>query len=338
MTAPTSLEISTAKRGDAYTMLYAAVDVLSTVTFDASNWSTGLTDNASFSDLLRTDTVDGGSWTGSIPLESLIDESQGVNISWNGQGVTVSWSTDNVTWTPVDNRRTFLEDVDTEGLFLYIRIDLDDDESWVEWLRLDILADRTMQSFSGVRELAFKGASFDYEAEHQSAFVDDSGAFIQDGYIEIQPDVDETEIATVEAWIRTIGTDGRLLSVSGSAYVAVAGGSYTFIGLTAYRNGEEVTSGPFPVDEWAHWVFVLNTPVNSAIRLGDQLTGGATLDMAVGHLATYDYAMDDVDVARLYSYNIGAPVISITDDSLIRVTEPAPALDVYAYSWSTVPA
>lgn len=337
MAVPTSTEIASAKGGDTYTLLYADVDIDQTIIFDANNWAEGFVNNTSYTTRLVADDEAGGTWTTALPLEAFFEESKGINFTWLGQGVTVDYNTDGTTWLTVDNRRTVLEDVETAGKFLEIRVTLEDDESYLEQLRLDLLGERVMQPFAGTRTLLFKGTAMDQTYEHQLEFVEDSGAFIENGYIEVQPDTttESEEINTIEVWARINADTGRFLS-TGPDYINVVDGAYTFTGITAYRNGELVTNGDFPRDEWAHWVFVLNTATNERIRLGDSLTGGSNLDMTIGHLAMYSQVMDADDAERLYSFNIGAPAIEIIDSDTIVVSEDDPAVDIYAYSWSVV--
>jgi phage tail protein X len=58
------------------------------------------------------------------------------------------------------------------------------------------------------------------------------------------------------------------------------------------------------------------------------------LDMTVGHLAFYDYALTAGQVAALYNSNIGAAALQIIDNGTVTVTEITPATDIYAYTWT----
>jgi phage tail protein X len=330
-----SVQSAAAYGASTFLLTYDNVEALQSITFNSSNWSSGYGIGVSYSDTLTAD-IGGGEWNTSVPLESVSPTTTaGVNLEYVGQLVTLQYSTDGTTWNTVTNNTTILQDVSTVGLMLYIKL-IVADGGYVESLEIDILASRILQAFSGKRPVSFFNVALDRTPGHQLEYQYDQGAQIRNGYLAIQPDASGaiTNIASVELWAKLDDSVGVLLDNStGSVSVAVDG-TYTFTGITAYRNGVLVSNGSYGRDEFAHWVFVFTTANNGEIRIGNNLAGTSALDMTVGHLAFYDYALIAGQVAALYNSNIGAAALQIIDNGTVTVTETIPATDIYAYTWT----
>lgn len=330
-----SYEIAAHKGATTWTLTYNDVPVSNHVVF---NWNNFLIEGLSNLDgRLTPDTSAGGTWTGSTFLSGAT--SAGIHLTYVGQGVTMSYSTDGTAWTVTPNKTTILEDVALVDATLFVKLQLADSNSWVDSLVADVLESRVMQPFSLVRPLSFKGAAFDQTPNNQLDFQMDWGARIRNGgYLEVQPDTQTPAVntGTIELWAKVEGTAGFLVGNTGTNYVSITGGTYTFNGIVAYRNGALVPNGSYVANEFAHWVFVLTTPNNSPIRIGNNLGGTGALDVTVGHLAVYPQTMTAAGAASLYSFNVGAPALRIDDSSGVSVTEDAPATAIFAYSWSYV--
>lgn len=332
---PTSHEIASSLGGTTYDLSYQSVSILQSAVFSSGTWDQGLSDNLTDSDFLIGNT-DGGTWQASVPVESIVSgTTEGLHLTYEGQGVTMSYSVDGTTWTPIANKRTVLEGTTADGTTLYIKLEIIEG-GFVSSLRIDALESRVLFPVSGQRQLEFQYTSFDQTPGHQLDYHIDQGAEIVQGFIELQPDDTPTPESsqTVEVWAKVTSADGWFMGISGSQYVSVVAGSYTFAGMTAYRNGQPVSNGVQPTDEWAHYVFVLNTSANTAIRFGQKIAGTDPLAMSIGHVAVYPTAMTAPQVLALYNQNIGAPVVRVNDTSTIGVTESVPTTQFYALTWS----
>lgn len=332
-------EIAARKLGTTWTLTYSDVDIYDSIQFDPSNWDTGLSEGVSNVGGLLPDGELGGQWTGAVPLGAMAGTTTaGVHLTYVGQGVTLSYSLDGTTWTVVPNKTTILEDATVTDVFLYLRLELTA-TGWCESLRLDVFNNRIMQPYGGTRALTFKSAAMDQTPGHQFDYQADWGAAVRNGgYVEIQPDGSDApaNVSTVELWAKVDDTDGFLFGSTSTRYVSIAGGVYTFAGITAYRNGVLASNASYPRGEWAHWVFVLGTPTNTVIRLGNNIAGSNALDLTIGHAATYDTALSAAEAQALYSRNIGAPALRVDDASTITMSEDVPAVKIYTKSWSYV--
>lgn len=332
---PPSSQIAGSLGGTSYELSYNSIRILQSALFDSTNWSMGQIDNLIDSGTL-VGGVGGGTWSISVPVESIADvTTQGIHLTYAGKGVTMSYSTDATTWTTIANKRTVLEGTSSDGVTLYVKFDLVEG-GYLTSVKIDALESRIVEPNTGQRRIQFQNTSFDQTPGHQLDYHVDQGAEIVTGYIDVLPDdsADIHNVQSVEVWAKVASNDGWFMAISGSQYVSVVGGSYTFAGMTAYRNGALVANGAFPKDEWAHYVFVLNTAANTTIRFGQKLATTDLLSMSVGHVATYPQALDAATVAKLYNMNIGAPLVRVNDPAAIAVTEPVPATQIYAYTWS----
>lgn len=337
--ARTSADIASSKGGDTWTLTYADVDVAQSIRYDSTNWDAGSFFQSSYTNHLRADLPEGGTWMIAVPLGAFDITTAGVHLTYVGEGVALSYSLDGVTWTIVPNKKTVLEDADTTDATLFVRIDLEDDTSWVESLTLDMLKSRAMQPFSGTRQLLFKSAAMDQTPGSQLEFQEDMGAQIRAGYLEVQTDpTPDTprNVSTVELWAKLDDNDGFLLGATASNFVRITAGSLAATGFTVYRNGAAFPNGAVPTGQWDHYVLVSTSPITGVVRVGDKLSGGETFDLTVGHLATYEKAFTAGEAASLYSANVGAPALQIQDTGNISMSESATPTDIYAYVWSIV--
>lgn len=332
-----SVKIAMLKDASTWSLTYENVDLEDTVIYNSNNWDAGLIEGLSVVDRLIPDTEDGGTWKAGIPLGNIIgDTCAGVNLTCQGQDYILSYSLDGTVWIDVANKVTILEDVSADGLALLLRLTVLNG-GWVDSLRVDILANRVMNPLSGNRTLIFKAASMDQTIGNQLDYQSDWGAAITNGgYVEAQPDVSASvrNVGSIELWAKVNDTDGFLIGNTSSNYVKITSGAYAFNGVTPYRNGVLVTNGSFPKNEWAHWVFVLGTANNNAIRIGGNMAGDSMLDCTVGHFAVYENKFSAADAQNLYKRNIGAPALRVDDISAITLTEDNPAIGIFAYSWS----
>lgn len=335
----TSADIASSKGGDTWTLTYADVDVAQSIRYDSANWDSGSFFQSSYTDRLRADVAEGGTWMVAVPLGAFDITTAGIHLTYVGEGVALAHSLDGITWTIVPNKKTVLEDADTTDATLFVRIDLEDDASWVESLTLDMLKSRTMQPFSGTRQLLFKGAAMDQTPGSQLEFQEDMGAQIRAGYLEVQPDPTPdtpSSISTIELWAKVDDNQGFMIGATGSNYIRVDAGSMVSPGFTVYRNGVAFADGPLTPGQWDHYLFVSTTPLTGSVRVGDRLSGGESFDLTVGHLATYEKAFTAGEAANLYSANVGAPALQVQDSGNISMSESATPTDIYAYAWSIV--
>lgn len=335
----TSTDIASSKGGDTWTLTYADVDVDQSIRYDSTNWDSGSFFQSSYTDRLRADVAEGGTWMVAVPLGAFDITTAGIHLTYVGEGVALAYSLDGATWTIVPNKKTVLEDADTTDATLFVRIDMEDDASWVESLTLDMLKSRAMQAFSGTRQLLFKSSAMDQTPGSQLEFQEDMGAQVRGGYLEVQPDptpATPRSVSTVELWAKLDDNDGFLVGATASNYVSITASSLAATGFTVYRNGVAFPGGATTTGQWDHYVFVSTSPITGVVRIGDRLTGGTSLDLTVGHLATYEKAFTAGEAASLYSANVGAPAVQIQDTGNISMSESATPTDIYAYAWSIV--
>lgn len=332
-----SEEISSARGGDSYSLNYSNVEIDLSTVFDATNFQNGLLTNLAVSDNLVAMDSAGGTWMTAIPLGSIVTGPvPGVHLSYIGYGVTLEYSTNGSTWTATPNNRIILEDAASTDLMLYIRLTLAE-TSWVTSLTVDVLRSRVLYPFGGSRQVQFKGASLDTSPSNQLAYQFDRGAALSNGSLTIMPDTDDIplNVTAIEAWMKIGDANGRLITVSGTQYVDIASSVVTRSNLTVYINGQ-LNNGFTGIDlnAWNHYVFVLTTPLNTAINLGSLANGTSNLDMSVGSLAVHTSSLSAAQVLSIYQTNVGAAMLRVDDISAIRVTESSPATDIFAYAWS----
>ena len=330
-------DIASSAGGSTWALSYDHVDIYQSTTFNSSNWSEGFSQGVSSSDLLIADDISGGSWQVALPLEGIISGTvAGVQLTHSSYNVNMSYSTDATTWIPIENKTTVLEDTGSTDLTLYIKLDLVDDSSWVESLKIDIINDRILSPYSGTRELTFKGASLDQTPAKHIEYQADHGADIESGYLQIEPDPSDTpeNIKSLEVWARIDSTSGRLVRFSATEYADVSSGNISLNGgVTAYRNGSSLANGAaVNIGLWDHYVFIAATAINTAIRVANS-TDASPLpaDCSIGHLAAYP---DIVDASELYSSNINSPTLRVSDASVIRVSEVVDTPTIYAAAWT----
>lgn len=304
------------------------------VVYDSSRWSEGLSSNVETLDRMIASDEAGGYWMLPVPVGNLFEGEtfSGVAISAVGEGLTLEYSEDGSAWTSFQSGEVILEDEPTADLWVIIRVNLPDEEAWFESLRVQIYRNRTVLSQTGPESLTYTNVSMrEYLADTDQMAA---GADIKDGFIQIGPDTGNgpQTIAALAGWFRVSDTNGTLVAFSGSAYVSVSSGSYTFAGMTAYRNGVAVSNGSQPNNQWAHYLFVPNTASSTRVKIGTRLATDDFLDVAVGSLTVFPTAPDP---AKLYAANGGSRVIQVVDSSF-DITEPASPLDIYAYSWSVI--
>lgn len=333
-----STNIAASKAGSTWALTYDGVDTLQRIDFDLSD---GYTESTTYGNgqLVSLDAT-GGTWQTSIPLAAMAGTTTaGVHLTYVGDGITLAYSLNGSTWTTTPNKKTILEGATSPDV-LFFRLTLADDKAWVTSFRADILNTRTLAPFAGSRNLVFKGAALDQTPGLQLDYQTDQGAQLRTGgYLEIQPDVQtpSTNITAVEAWIRIDGSTGSIFAASSTQFVTVSSGNLTATGVTMYRNGVPLASGqPALPGRWNHYVFVLSTPLNTAIRLGNNLSNTNAADMSVGHVAGYGTTLSAAQIQTIYNFNIGATVMRVDDSGAVGMSESVPGVDIYAYTWSIV--
>lgn len=338
--------IAMRKKGTTFSLTYSDVDVLESIRFDSSNWDLGLADGVSGIDRLVADTEAGGTWQTAIPLEGLVGgTTAGVHLTYVGQGVTMAYSTDAVTWTPVENKITVLEDAVTTGAVLYVRFTFTA-VGWLSSLTFDVLANRIMQPLSGVRSLTFKSVAMDQTAGNQLDYQSDWGATLgTQGRITVSRDTTENpqSIGTTEMWVKIDGfnatstiLDGELADgTTSTGWVNFTSTALTWGQGTLYVNGV-VRSGsaPLEIGLWHHLVMVESSSRNMESYVGSNRNGTGLADISVGHLAYYTQVMTAAQVASLYNLNVGAPALRFDDPGGINMSEDTPATSIFAYTWS----
>lgn len=321
--------------GSIFTFDTSTPHVQQQVVYDSSRWSDGLSSNVETLDRMVASDETGGYWMLAVPVSYLQEQTTfpGMAVSAVGSGLVLEYSEDASTWTTFQSGEVIFEDESAQDFAPIIRVTLTDDESWFESLRIQIYSDRIVPSRTGPESLSYINTGFqEYLADTDQTAA---GAVIKDGFIQIGDDTGDgpQTIAAIAGWFRVSDTNGTLIAFSGSSYVSVASGSYTFAGMTAYRNGVVVSNGSQPNNTWAHYLFVPNTPAATRVKIGSRLATDDFLDVAVGSLTVFPTAPN---AAALYAANGGASKFQVVDGGF-TVTEPATPLDIYAYTWSIVP-
>lgn len=336
--------IAMLRRGATWTLSYEDVPVAERFVFDTSNFADGYTDNIMVTNNLVTSIDAVGTWRQSIALSSLVGAtSPGVHMTYEGQGVTMSYSLDGTTWTSVANKTTILQDQALTDAMLFVQLELANDDAWASQLKVDVLSSREMRPASGNRMLTFKSAAMDQTPGNQLDYQRDWGAdFKSNGEIIILPDGGDTPatVGSTEMWVKFNGLSGTAfdgqVGTTGMGWLALSSGALAFGGGTVYVNGIQRTTFTFEVGVWYHIVFVETTPSNMTTYIGRARAGGSNISVTVGHIASYPQQFNASQVTTLYNLNVGAPALRVDDTSGITLTEQAPAVAIYAYSWSYV--
>lgn len=335
-------QIAMLKGGTTWSLSYEDVLVAERFLYDSSNFAAGYTDNVMVTEKLVTSTDAVGTWRQSIVLSTLVGTTlPGLHLTYEGDGVTMSYSLDGATWTPVANKTTVLQDTAATDMF-FIQLQLANDDSWVSYLRVDVLAGRSMVPVSGNRMLTFKSTAMDQTAGSQLDYQKDWGGQVYgNGWLRVETDGADTpqNVGTIEMWVKIPPTSGVYKTVfDNTGYIAISNQIHRGSIDALYVDGASRpgTTPTFDDNQWHHIVAVITTPVNNPIWIGRDSGGNNYTNPTVGHLAVYPYKMTAAQAQSLYARNVGAPALRVDDTSGITMTENTPVVEIYAYSWSYV--
>jgi hypothetical protein len=128
--------------------------------------------------------------------------------------------------------------------------------------------------------------------------------------ISTDPSDTPVDVKTVDIWMKADSDSGLTTNLDSAD--------------TIYTNGG--TSTILKKDEWQVRTFVFSTAHNSSITI----TGTGT----VGRVVLYEDSFTASQVANAYNASVGRNITRINDISVIGVTEPAGAADLYARDWA----
>lgn len=345
---PKATQIAMTKGGTTWSMSYQDVRKAESFLFDANNFD-GYVNNVGFtSGKLISGSSDGGTWQQSIALSSLVGTTcPGIHVTYEGEATTFSYSLDGSTWTVSPNKRTILEGTTLPAnSMLFVKLQLTGLDAWVSSLRLDVLESRTLMPASGNRTLTFTKTAMDQTPGSQLEYQADRGAdIIPNGQLVIPFDVDSATFGTIEVWAKRKSNSSGFASIfdmqttggAGGPWCGYNGSTWDLGGSGTFINGQpQGGGGTMDLGVWYHIVSTF-TPTNYRVALGvgRSLSNGYA-DITIGHVALYPQQMTASQAQSLYRANIGAPVMRVDDTSGVTMTDPAPAVKIYAYSWSYV--
>jgi len=288
----------------------------------SEDWSMGSLSNVSVVDNELVPQFDGdtsvpGYWYDSIAIASAGTTSiYGVVLDWDGEGVVVETSFTGATWGVQTRGRkvtTIAEGYDPTDKVLLVRVSFPggilNDPAYLSSLKATGILSATTNPSSIGRTITYATAT--PEDDHEPLELHDNwGAGIYTGgSLAMSNDPNEgSAVRSIELWIKRTGTN-PVISATG----------------TYYQNGV-IATDTLDSQEWT--LMHITSPTN--------LTGTITIagPAQVGQIVVYDRELSATEVADIYAAYTGSNVKRVTDTSIITITEPAQAADIYAYDWS----
>lgn len=256
-----------------------------------------------------------GTWTTSWQMDYPATSIYGVMVEWSGEHITIEGSLDEVTWTPLTNRRLipFIpEGFDPTGKELLIRVTFAGgqatDPAYLESLKVIGFLNNQFEPVQNLTITASHPSVLRGDFE-PIEYREDNGVYLAGGTATITKGVDDPQdTRTVEIWVKPVT------------------GSVTFgpAATAQYRNGEVSTS--LPVGEWSlvHLTYAAN--VTAPITI--------TGDCVVGQVVLYPTQLTATDILTVYKAYTGRPTYRVLDTGTIGVTEPTTPALVYTAPWS----
>jgi hypothetical protein len=289
-----------------------------------AEWSAGTMSNTVIMDDELVPQFDGdvsvpGFWYDAISLDALSPANiYGVVIDWDGVGAVVEVSLDGTTWETVVRGQKIdavTESFLTTNQILVVRVSfpgsITDDESYISSLHLVVMSSGITNEFNG-RTVTYTGANpnalnLPYQFDDsRSAFIDTGGS------ITISPDSspDATPIRTIELWVKPSASFSTTFGLTSSA---------------AYKNGA-VSTTTLTSNRWIVYHLVVNETVTTPLVIN--VAGN------IARMVVYPTQLTAQNVADIYAAYFKTNVQRITDANTIGVSEPASAVDIYAYDWA----
>lgn len=281
----------------------------------SEDWRSGELQNASIEDdMLVSPMIAGvpvsGTWETSFALENG-SSIFGVYLDWIGENIIIDCSLDGTTWeTVVKGKRINLVPSGFNGTSksLMIRVTFGAVEGFLQSLNIYGLKSGTAAALNSRSITVSNGI---YRANGDEMLLDEmSGIRIDSGSVTISTDPAASALRTVEVWFKPIGAGTLSISPAISSVTANGGQSPSDI----------------PSERWQVRHFIYNASVTSQIVL----SGSAI----IGRIVLYPTTFTSGDSYNVYRKYIMTDYQRISDASVVGVSEPAIATDIYARDWS----
>lgn len=303
-------QLSAVKGADVFLFDYAHLDVVYSVALGSGSWGLYKADGTvAVRDTLTPQIgIDGvtsqpGTFTTSITLAQLSSYTS-ARVHYDGQGFTLDYTLDNgTTWTSLGEDGVIPLPANAD---LDLRVsfpgNIANDTAVVNSLVVYVLGTETLKSKMDVRTMTATNAQVTNGTLIVTTTADVAAANATPTDNTLDPA--DYSIGTIEMWV----TPGTNDIISGPAH-------------TLYTNG--VPGAPLAGIR-QHVVAVLSAAANTEFTV---------LPGTVETLAVYPQVMTAGEVSALYIAQTAGATISITDASVITLTESSPATDIYAYAW-----
>lgn len=300
-----SYTVATNRGGEAFRFIYDDADVADIFEYNSLDWGTYDSSNITFAGVIAPLLDDAGEalagwYRVSVPFFHL-DAVSSVYVDIEGAGYTAEYTTNGTTWNTLTPTIAVTQTADFD---IRVNFAAGVDDAHVDSIKVIALKTDRIFSNRSARTLTFSGDEI-----VNGVLVSTGG---QDLTISAAPgdsDADALNVGTIEMWVKLTGSTTPLVSPAAGV---------------EYRDG--VTLVSHPQDTWYHYVRVYTTASNSPIVIND--------DLELRHVAVYPQRMTAPQVAALYAAQTPV-VLTVIDSSTITVTESAPSVDIYAYTWTS---
>lgn len=252
-----------------------------------------------------------GEWLDSCDLYTagIPSPLEAINLTWDGEGVVIEASVDGSTWETAERGKNLAiipSGFDPTQKELYVRASFPggivDDESYLSSLSVSIFSTDTV-TVGDNRTVTLTQPAYVHNEYPAEELRDDWGVELDGGEIDISASTTSDAPQTIEVWAK---------------------GDYTtnLSGGTEYVNG---VSGAVSMGGWAVTHYVGSTftePIN--------FSGNAI----IGKVVLYADELTSDQISSVYESYISIPSVRVGDNSVVEVTEPAEASNIYAYDWS----
>lgn len=286
----------------------------------ADDWNTGfkagvVVEYEQVSPELRNGISIPGSWSVLQPLPQGMGTLYGVTLSWQGQGAIVETSTDGTTWTAVVKgvkTPSIPAGFDPTGKFLYVRASFAgsviDDPAYIDDLVITTYIANTIPSVDG-RTVTLTNTSIESNEDIMD-YDHNWGAELVNGTLTIAaPGTGSFAPKTIEIWAKKLGA---------------AAFSDNVTPTNQYTNG--TTFQAYQVDEWQLRTYTITAGMTGALTF----TGTGQ----IGSIVLYPYVKTAAEVLEAYRSYVGRPVIPVTTQGMISLTQLTAQIDAYEYEWA----
>lgn len=350
--APDFRSVVTGRNGNYWTFTDDTAGVAFDFKFDTDEeWFTGETTSVSRENNMLLPAFDqngltrAGDWQAGIILGAIADKLEGSKIEWDSDGgVTVMTSIDGGnSWSKAINGREVAgisRDYSTAGQSLEVKVLFPAGESVDTITKMRSLSIKLYSSRISVSNVSglnanFTGHSTLANTEHQPIEHEDrAGVHLYNSNALI----DSKNGRTVEMWINLdegAAVDEYIMDArpGSNVYLKYSGLQWSTSSETIlYINGERKTGAAINIfpGRWTHLVFILPVATNDIVNIGDK-----NLSMHIGMYASYEYAMNDIQVRGLYNAYFGVNSVNITEASGIRISDlDGKDVKIYSYPWT----